>query len=92
LVPSTLCLHRELRLQLQPEHRAPGRVQVGQYNLNGATWQSYSNTNLNLTNYAGGIMRLVFEWRNDSSGGTQPPVAVDNIVLRVCSTAHLLLQ
>jgi hypothetical protein len=32
-------------------------------------------------------MRLVFEWRNDSSGGTQPPVAVDNIVLRVCSTA-----
>jgi hypothetical protein len=24
---------------------------------------------------------------NDTSGGTQPPVAVDNIVLRVCSTA-----
>jgi hypothetical protein len=64
---------------------APGRVQIGQYNLNG-TWQSYSNTNLNITNYAGTTMRLVFEWRNDGSGGTQPPVAVDNIILRVCST------
>ncbi|UMQ44152.1 fibronectin type III domain-containing protein [Chryseobacterium sp. Y16C] len=65
---------------------APGRVQVGQYNLNG-TWSNYSNPNLNLTNYAGTTMRLVFEWRNDTSGGTQPPIAVDNIVLRVCSTA-----
>ncbi|WEK68367.1 MAG: fibronectin type III domain-containing protein [Candidatus Chryseobacterium colombiense] len=65
---------------------APGRVQVGQYNLNG-TWSNYSNSNLNLTNYAGTTMRLVFEWRNDTSGGTQPPMAVDNIVLRVCSTA-----
>ncbi|WP_052248377.1 fibronectin type III domain-containing protein [Chryseobacterium taiwanense] len=64
---------------------APGRVQVGQFNQNG-TWQSYSNTNLNLTNYAGGIMRLVFEWVNNASTGTQPPAAVDNIILRVCST------
>ncbi|MCE3077154.1 fibronectin type III domain-containing protein [Chryseobacterium gwangjuense] len=66
---------------------APGRVQVGQYNQNGTTWQSYSNANLNLTNFAGTTMRLVFEWTNDSYGGTQPPVAIDNIVLRVCSTA-----
>jgi hypothetical protein len=66
---------------------APGRIQVGQYNLSGTTWSSYSNPNLNLTNYAGSVMRLVFEWINDSSGGTQPPVAIDNIVLRVCSTA-----
>ncbi|WEK68368.1 MAG: GEVED domain-containing protein [Candidatus Chryseobacterium colombiense] len=64
-----------------------GRVQIGQYNLNGTTWQSYSNANLNLTSFAGSVMRLVFEWRNDTSGGTQPPAAVDNIVLRVCSTA-----
>ncbi|WBV61886.1 fibronectin type III domain-containing protein [Chryseobacterium camelliae] len=64
-----------------------GRVQIGQYNQNGTTWQSYSNANLNLTNFAGTTMRLVFEWRNSASGGTQPPAAVDNIVLRVCSTA-----
>ncbi|MCA6069363.1 GEVED domain-containing protein [Chryseobacterium sp. RG1] len=66
---------------------ATGRVQIGQYNLNGTTWSSYSNANLNLTSYAGSVMRLVFEWRNDTSGGTQPPAAIDNIVLRVCSTA-----
>jgi len=66
---------------------APGRIQIGQYNLSGTAWNSYSNASLNLTNYAGGVMRLVFEWTNDTSGGTQPPAAVDNIVLRVCSTA-----
>ncbi|REC48366.1 hypothetical protein DRF62_19875, partial [Chryseobacterium piscium] len=64
---------------------ATGRIQVGQYNLQG-TWQNFSNTNLNLTNFADSVMRLVFEWRNDGSGGTQPPAAVDNIILRVCST------
>jgi hypothetical protein len=42
-----------------------GRVQIGQYNLNGTTWQSYSNANLNLSSFAGSVMRLVFEWRND---------------------------
>ncbi|WP_052248391.1 fibronectin type III domain-containing protein [Chryseobacterium taiwanense] len=66
---------------------APGRVQVGQFNQNGTTWQSYSNASLNLTNYAGTVMRLVFEWVNNAATGTQPPAAVDNIVLRVCSTA-----
>jgi len=64
----------------------PGRVQVGQFNQNGV-WQSYSNASLNLSNYAGIVMRLVFEWVNNASTGTQPPAAVDNIVLRVCSTA-----
>lgn len=63
-----------------------GRVSLGQYNLQG-TWQSYSNTNLNLTNFANSVMRLVFQWRNDGGGGTQPSIAIDNIVLRVCSTA-----
>ncbi|WP_175621728.1 fibronectin type III domain-containing protein, partial [Chryseobacterium schmidteae] len=63
-----------------------GRVSLGQYNLQG-TWQSYSNNNLNLTNFAPGVMRLVFQWRNDGGGGTQPSIAIDNIVLRVCSNA-----
>ncbi len=66
---------------------APGRVQIGQFNQNGTSWQSYSNATLNITNYAGSIMRLVFEWVNNSATGTQPPAAVDNINLRVCSTA-----
>ena len=62
------------------------RVQVGQYQMQN-TWQTYSNPTLNLSAYAGSVMRLVFEWRNDTSGGTQPPAAIDNILLRVCSTA-----
>lgn len=39
------------------------------------------------TRYAGQTMRLVFQWRNDSSGGTQPPAAIDNVDLRnvLCS-------
>ncbi|UFH33734.1 fibronectin type III domain-containing protein [Chryseobacterium sp. C-71] len=61
------------------------RVQIGQYNQQGTTWQTYSNANLNLAAYAGQVMRLVFEWRNDTGGGTQPPAAVDNINIKVCS-------
>jgi gliding motility-associated-like protein len=52
-------------------------------NLNSrSTWgtQAYE---LTAGAYAGQIMRLVFEWRNDSSGGTQPPAAVDNINLTI---------
>ncbi|NLA25641.1 MAG: T9SS type A sorting domain-containing protein [Bacteroidales bacterium] len=30
-----------------------------------------------------GIMRLVFTWRNDGSGGNQPPVAIDNVAIDV---------
>ncbi|WP_158963951.1 choice-of-anchor J domain-containing protein [Myroides fluvii] len=39
------------------------------------------------TPYRGETIRLVFEWRNDSSGGTQPPAAIDNVDLRnvLCS-------
>ncbi|MCU7616314.1 fibronectin type III domain-containing protein [Chryseobacterium sp. PBS4-4] len=63
-----------------------GRIQLGA-NLNQqALWQSYSNTNVNVSTFAGGIMRLVFEWRNSATGGTQEPAAVDNVVIRICST------
>ncbi|KQR92586.1 hypothetical protein ASG01_11820 [Chryseobacterium sp. Leaf180] len=64
-----------------------GRIQVGtNYNLQG-TWQSYLNNTQNLGTFAGTTMRLVFEWRNDGSLGTQPPAAVDNVRILVCSTA-----
>ncbi|AWG24190.1 fibronectin type III domain-containing protein [Flavobacterium kingsejongi] len=33
--------------------------------------------------YAGQMMRVIFEWRNDGSGGTQPPGAIDNVNLSV---------
>ena len=63
------------------------RIQVGT-NLNQqSTWQTYNNANLNISAFAGQTMRLVFEWRNDSSGGTQPPGAIDNVNLFVCNNA-----
>jgi plasmid maintenance system killer protein len=31
--------------------------------------------------YNDGEWRLIFTWRNDATGGTQPPVAIDNILL-----------
>ena len=36
------------------------------------------------TIYAGHTVRLVFEWRNDNTGGLAPPAAIDNI--SVCPT------
>lgn len=60
---------------------AAGRIQIGT-NFNGVTtWQNYSNTTLNISTFANSTMRLVFEWINDGSGGSQSPAAVDNISL-----------
>jgi hypothetical protein len=59
------------------------RLTIGQvgvnYNLQGTTWQ---NAVISIPNtYAGQVKRLVFSWWNDSSIGTQPPAAVDDISL-----------
>lgn len=61
----------------------PDRIQVGgSYNLQ-STWQTYFNPTLNLTNFSNQTLRLVFEWRNDGTGGANPPVAIDNINLDI---------
>lgn len=61
-----------------------GRIKVGNdFNMQTA-WQTYINTNLDLNTFAGSDMRLVFEWINNNSGGTQPPAAIDNISLGKC--------
>ncbi|MBL1219348.1 fibronectin type III domain-containing protein [Chryseobacterium sp. L7] len=63
---------------------AAGRIKVGtDYNGQG-TWQSYLNTNVNISSFAGANMRLVFEWTNNASAGTQPPATVDNILINAC--------
>jgi hypothetical protein len=57
-----------------------GRIQVGvtNYSVQG----SWTSTSFKLpTAYAGTTVRLVFEWTNDGSIGTQPPTAIDNISL-----------
>ncbi|MBW7674917.1 fibronectin type III domain-containing protein [Chryseobacterium chendengshani] len=63
-----------------------GRIQVGANFNQQSAWQTYSNTNLNVSTFAGTTMRLVFEWRNNASVGTQQPAAVDNVVIRICKT------
>ncbi len=58
-----------------------GRIQIGS-NMNvQSAWQTYTNNTLDLSSFAGQTMRLVFEWKNDGSIGTQPPAAIDNISL-----------
>lgn len=52
--------------------------QIGEtYNME----EEWQRERLELANddYAGEVRRLIFTWRNDSSVGTQPPVAIDKI-------------
>src|SRR5690606_16039561 len=60
-----------------------GRIQLGGNFNQEDEWQQYENTELDLSGFAGSTMRLVFEWRNDSSSGTQPPAAIDNIEITI---------
>ncbi|HNY62413.1 MAG TPA: fibronectin type III domain-containing protein [Bacteroidales bacterium] len=55
-----------------------GAVELGIKMNKQLTWQDTSFT-LSSADYSGQTKRLYFCWRNDGSGGTQPPVAVDNI-------------
>lgn len=58
---------------------AAGRIQLGLTDyLNQATWVNTGILTIPNT-YAGTSARLVFEWINDTSLGTQPPAGVDNI-------------
>ena len=59
-----------------------GGVQIGANHNMQTAWQTATYT-VNAAGLGGQIRRLVFEWRNDGSGGTNPPAAVDNINLAV---------
>ena len=55
--------------------------QVGTDYQGSSTWQT---VNITLpSSYAGTTKRLVFSWRNDGSGGSNPPAAVDNVIISV---------
>lgn len=58
----------------------PGRLQVGDSFNNSPTWIT-ENILFSATPYSGQVMRMIFEWRNDGGGGTQPPAAIDNVML-----------
>ena len=62
-----------------------GRIQLGG-NMNAVTtWQTAQFTIPAV--YAGTTSRLVFEWRNDGSVGTNPPGQVDNVGIVVSACA-----
>src|SRR5690606_972582 len=55
-----------------------GGVQIGDlFNLQ-SDWTN-ERFEIPVEDYAGEVVRLVFEWRNDGSSGTQPAAAIDNI-------------
>ena len=63
-----------------------GRIQVaGNFNSQ-TTWQTYTNSILDVSSFANTTMRLVFEWRNDGSTGPNPPGAIDNISFKLPNT------
>ena len=62
-----------------------GRIQVGANFSAQSTWQAASLT-IPGAWATGSTVRIVFEWRNDASGGANPPGALDNInIVSSCS-------
>ncbi len=65
----------------------PGRIPIaGNFQLQN-TWQTYEDPALDVSSFANGIMRVVFEWRNNASAGTNPPAAVDNVMIVICDNS-----
>ena len=55
-----------------------GQVGLSNYNLQ----SNWTEANITLPgSHSGTVKRLVFSWKNDASGGTQPPINLDNISL-----------
>lgn len=60
-----------------------GNIQIGgNFNLQ-STYNTYTNSTLDVSSFAGQTMRLVYEWRNDDSAGSAPPASIDNIKIKV---------
>src|SRR5690554_2771613 len=64
---------------------ASGTAPTGVINLTGNLNENvpFQNESFSIPDeYAGETFRLVFQWKNDGSGGQQPPAAVDNISIQ----------
>lgn len=62
----------------------PGTIVIGAHNLQGASVQTFSGSASSavLGNCSASVaVRVFITWRNDGSGGVQPPAAIDNISL-----------
>ena len=60
---------------------------AGYYNQ--STWKKEARF-LDATGFAGGTMRVIFQWFNDGSLGQQPPAALDNIEMYASCQQYLL--
>jgi gliding motility-associated-like protein len=60
-----------------------GRIQVGSNFGSHNSWQTHTQIVNAPAAWENQIMRLVFEWRNNASAGTQPPAAVDNVLIKL---------
>ena len=59
-----------------------GRVLLGAGTAGYRSSSSWGTANITVpAAYAGTSFRLVFQWRNDTSGGTNPPIAIDDVSL-----------
>jgi gliding motility-associated-like protein len=47
------------------------------------TWQTSNTVITPPDNWDGTLVKLIFEWTNDSSVGSVPPAAIDNVLLKV---------
>jgi gliding motility-associated-like protein len=69
-------------VQTTPGLAGAGAIQFGANFVGNANWSTF-NQIFNASAFAGGTMRLVFEWRNDGIIGTNPAGAIDNVNLSI---------
>ena len=79
-----------LRVFIAPTSETPtGGTEINfAYNIIGASGKyssafAWTSETVDVTSLAtaGATVRLILQWKNDTSGGSQPPAAIDNIVL-----------
>ena len=61
--------------------RIGATTNLGKFNLNYVAGGNWNTETIDMTSYIGLNKRLIFTWANDTSVGTNPPMALDNIVL-----------
>ena len=66
--------------------RIGATANLGKFNLNYIAGGNWNTETIDMTAYSGQTKRIVFTWVNDTSLGTQPPFAIDNIVISSTTT------
>ena len=70
--------------------RIGATTNLGKFNLNYIAGGNWNTETIDMTSYIGTNKRLIFTWANDTSLGTDPPMAIDNIVLSYTTSESLL--